>query len=149
MRPWDPRDADELRPLLDDAGVRRWTRDLPAEKWIEAVLADPARHSFAVLRDGAIAGNVAVKTPRPGAWEVGYWTAAHARRQGVAAWAVEEITGWAFARYDMPELALIHDVQNLGSCAVAQRCGYPLERELPPSPGFPLPGHLHTRQRTS
>ncbi|WP_436536782.1 GNAT family N-acetyltransferase [Actinoplanes sp. HUAS TT8] len=147
MRPWALGDADELRPLQDDPGVRSWTRDLPAEAWIDAVLADTHRHSFAVLRDGAIAGNIALKTPRPGRWEVGYWTAAHARRQGVAAWALQEVTRWGFTRFAMTEIALIHNVDNVASCAVARRCDYRLDSELPPSPGYPLPGHRHVRKR--
>jgi RimJ/RimL family protein N-acetyltransferase len=140
------RDANELRPLLDDPAVRRSTRSLEPRTWIRSQAVE-GRHAFAVVRDGAIAGHVALKMPRPFAWEIGYWTAAYARRQGVAAWAVRELTGWAFATYAMPEVALIHDVDNEASCAVAMRCGYPLERELAASENYPQPGHRHVRKR--
>ncbi|MFC3993890.1 GNAT family N-acetyltransferase [Actinoplanes siamensis] len=146
LRPWDPRDAGQLRPPLDDPAVRRSTSPLPPHAWIASQTAE-GRHAFAVLRDGAIAGHVVLKRPRPGQWEVGYWTAAHARRQGVAGWAVEQITGWAFARFAMASIALIHDVDNLASCAVARHCGYLLDAELPPHPSYPQPGHRHVRHR--
>ncbi|MFI1992021.1 GNAT family N-acetyltransferase [Actinoplanes sp. NPDC020271] len=146
LRPWTAADAGALLPLLTDPQVRQWTGALSPAAWIDTVLTDAHRHSFAVVRDGAIVGNVAVKTPAPGRWEIGYWVAAPARRQGVAAWAVEQVTGWAFTRFGMDELALLHNVANVASCGVARRCGYPLRSELPPSPGFPLPGHLHVRR---
>jgi RimJ/RimL family protein N-acetyltransferase len=139
------RDANELRPLLDDPEVRRWTRSLAPRDWIRAQAIE-GRHGFAIVRDGAIAGHVALKMPRPFAWEIGYWVAAHARRQGVASWAVDEATRWGFARFAMPEVALLHNVENVGSCGVARRCGYLLESELPPSEGYPLPGHRHVRK---
>lgn len=145
-RPWELADAAALRPILDDPGVRRWTRDLPADEWIRTQQTE-GRHPFAVLRDGAIAGHVALKTPRPGQWEIGYWTAAHARRQGVAGWAVEQVTRWAFTRFAMTEIALLHDVDNIGSCAVARHCGYFLHSELPPTADYPQPGHRHVRHR--
>ncbi|BCJ48072.1 hypothetical protein GCM10010168_24320 [Actinoplanes ianthinogenes] len=104
----------------------------------------PGRHTFAVVRGAEVVGRVVLKMPEA---EVGYWTAPHARRQGVAAWALDALTGWAFARFPVPSLSLIHQVDNAASCAVARRGGYAFDRELPPGGGYPLPGHRHVRHR--
>ncbi|GAA2691786.1 hypothetical protein GCM10010437_042280 [Actinoplanes palleronii] len=148
LRTWQPDDAEALRPLLDDPEIRRWTRALPAAAWI-AAQHDGSRHSFAVLRAGELVGNVALKLPNADLayWTVGYWTAAHARHQGVASWALREITTWAFAEFAVPSLSLLHQVDNPGSCAVAARGGYRFAEQLPPGGGYPVPGHRHVRER--
>lgn len=140
------RDANELRPLLQDPEVRRWGHSLSPRDWIRSQNLS-GRHAFAVTLDGAIAGHVALKTPRPLEGEIGYWTAADARRRGVATWAVNEATTWALTKLGIERVTLIHNVANEGSCAVALRCGYRLDRELPPIDAYPLPGHLHVRER--
>jgi RimJ/RimL family protein N-acetyltransferase len=143
LRPWRPDDADALRPLLDDPQIRRSTRALDAAAWL-AAQHDDGRHAFAVERAGDLVGNVVLKMPEA---EVGYWTAAHARGQGVASQALRQLTSWAFTEFAMPALALVHQVDNAASCAVARHCGYLFERELPPGGGYPHPGHRHVRHR--
>ncbi|GAA4606919.1 RimJ/RimL family protein N-acetyltransferase [Actinoplanes octamycinicus] len=127
-----------------DLIMRPWTGADDAVRDTPAPPPDPGRHTFAVVRGAEVLGRVVLKLPDA---EVGYWTAPHARRQGVAAWGLRQLTRWAFARYAMPTLALLHQVDNEASCAVARRCGYAFERELAPGGGYPLPGHRHVRHR--
>ncbi|MEU3557422.1 GNAT family N-acetyltransferase [Streptomyces fragilis] len=100
---------------------------------------------------GALAGQVVLRLPHPGALlgEVGYWTAARARGRRVAPRALEALTRWAFTSFDaLTALELTHQESNHASCRVAERCGYTLARVLPPwPPRFPGPGHVHVRHR--
>lgn len=104
LRPWDDSD---IRPLIDvyrDPVLRRWTR-LPvtgvedALRWLEVQRdgwRSGERFSFAVIEEGRLVGNVALKRGADHRAEVGYWTAAGARGRGIAPRALEALTGWAF-----------------------------------------------------
>jgi RimJ/RimL family protein N-acetyltransferase len=97
-------------------------------------------------------GNAVLKYAGPGAptAEVGYWTAGHARGRGVAPRALQAVTDWAFAGFGddgLTRLELLHQVDNLASCRVAEKTGYAFSTLLPASPpAFPLDGHLHVRE---
>lgn len=130
----------------------RWVRDQERE-W-EAGL----RCGFAVLEappgapEGRLVGSVAVKELSPGkaSAEVGYWTAASARGQGVAPRALEAVTAWsldAFRAQGLERLELLHQVDNPASCRVAEKAGYAFDVILPAAPpAHPLDGHLHVRR---
>lgn len=84
---------------------------------------------------------------------MGYWTAAHARARGVASRALEALTSWAFDTFDafeadgLERLELLHQVDNLASCRVAQKSRYDFDTILPAAPPtFPRDGHLHIRR---
>jgi RimJ/RimL family protein N-acetyltransferase len=70
----------------------------------------------------------------------------------VAPRALEALTGWAFGTFvadGLERLELLHQVDNLASCRVAQKSRYDLDSVLPAAPpSFPRDGHLHVR-RTS
>ncbi|MEV6346792.1 GNAT family N-acetyltransferase [Actinoplanes sp. NPDC051851] len=145
LRPWADTDATDLAAALTDPDVLSWTR-LPAATeetalaWIATQHANRAagtRYSFAVIRDGHAIANVALKLP---AAEVAYWTAAPARGQGVASRALAKLTTWAFTRFGMESLALLHRAGNEASCGVARRAGYPLVSD-------PDGHHRHVRER--
>jgi RimJ/RimL family protein N-acetyltransferase len=116
---------------------------------------------FAVLevRPGAdrgqLVGNVILKevVSGKGAAEVGYWTAAHARGRGVAPRALDALTGWAFDTFGpggLGRLELLHQVDNLASCRVAEKSRYAFDSVLPAAPpAFPRDGHLHVRRATT
>lgn len=125
-------------PLLDESQAERWLAD-------QAI---GSRFSFAVVANGSVCGHVAV-TPRDGGVaEVGYWTAAHARGRGVAAYALETVSQWALER--VTRLDLFHTVGNEASCRVAVKCGYVLRDLLPAAPpAFPALGHRHCRSVSS
>ncbi|MFB7343283.1 GNAT family N-acetyltransferase [Streptomyces hydrogenans] len=166
LRPWGREDAAALVGVWRDPALRRWTstameNEADAERWVreqESGWASGERFGFAVVegRDGpegtaAVVGNVVLKGATAGATsaEVGYWTAAHARGRGVASRSLEALTQWAFDAFGgsgLQRLDLLHQVDNVGSCRVAGKAGYDLDRILPASPpDFPLDGHLHTR----
>ncbi|MFC8076602.1 GNAT family N-acetyltransferase [Streptomyces sp. NPDC057307] len=166
LRPWADGDIRPLIEIYRDPLLRKWTR-LPvtevedAVRWL-AIQSDGwrtgQRLSFAVLeRDrlegdrteaDRLVGNVAVKRGAvPGdCAEVGYWTAVEARGRGIASRALEALTGWAFDTLDgVTRLELLHQIDNIASCRVAEKTGYAYERTLPARPPFPLDGHRHIR----
>ncbi|MEU0214898.1 GNAT family N-acetyltransferase [Streptomyces sp. NPDC006265] len=165
LRPWNDDDVDPLVEAYRDPTLRRWTR-LPVEsiedavEWLELQRRGwetGERLSFAVHEDhsgtgeGQLAGNVVMKRTGPSheSAEVGYWTAAHARGQGVAPRALEALTRWAFdvfAGEGLERLDLLHQVDNLASCRVAEKARYGFHQVLPARPPFPRDGHLHVRR---
>ncbi|MFD3958380.1 MULTISPECIES: GNAT family N-acetyltransferase [Streptomyces] len=166
LRPWREEDVPALLKAYDDPVMRQWVRlpvDTPEEaaRWLElqrAGWASGTRFSFAVTdlsRGGELVGNLALKRPGPDPdrAEVGYWTAAWARGRGVAPRALEALTAWAFAAFaeeGLVRLELLHQVDNVASCKVAEKSGYAFAElldALPPE--FPLDGHLHVREAPS
>ncbi|MDQ0786609.1 GNAT family N-acetyltransferase [Streptomyces sp. B3I8] len=166
LRPWDDVDVEPLVEAYRDPALRRWSSH-PVESvegaaaWLESQRRGwetGERLSFAVVEDrsgvdgGRLVGHVVLKrggsSGRASA-EVGYWTAAHARGRGVAPRALEALTGWAFdvfAGEGLKRLDLLHQVDNLASCRVAEKAGYGFHRVLPAQPPFPSDGHLHRRK---
>lgn len=159
LRAWRDEDLDALLAAYRDPVLRRWTRvpvTSPAEgrQWLERVRQDwdaDRRYSFAVVEDDAdgarLVANVVLKKvsvdwPAP---EVGYWTASWARGRGVAPRAVTALSRWAFDRFPgLARLDLLHQVDNVASCRVAQKCGFVFQEVLPARPPFPLDGHRHS-----
>jgi RimJ/RimL family protein N-acetyltransferase len=153
LRPWADNDADALVAAYQDPAMHRWTR-IPVRNREEALqwLATQRdgwqtgnRLSFAVNDvDAQLVACVVLKNPRT-APEVGYWTTAAARGRGIASRAVDALSAWAFATHGLTKLELRHQVDNVASCRVAHKAGYPLHTTLPATPPFPLDGHLHVR----
>ncbi|MEU9077413.1 GNAT family N-acetyltransferase [Kitasatospora sp. NPDC048538] len=161
LRPFVEGDAPALVEAYRDATLRRFTR-VPvddaeqAAHWLglqERGRAEGTRYSFAVLEEGVLVANVALKRGVPGGpvAEVGYWTAAAARGRGVAPRAVEAVTAWAFRAFaaeGLDRIDLLHQVDNRASCRVAVKSGYALREVLTAlPPEFPLDGHRHSRNR--
>lgn len=155
-RPWQPDDLDalvevyrdpEMRsrtlfPVTSAGDGRRWL-DVQRRGWESG-----ERLSFAVLDAHALVANVVLKRADPQAVlaEVGYWTAAHARGRGIAPRAVRVLGGWAVATYpSLVRLELLHQVDNVASCRVAEKAGYPLVEVLPARYPYPLEGHRHVQ----
>jgi RimJ/RimL family protein N-acetyltransferase len=176
LRPWSPEDVPALVGCGEDAELRRRTTfavndEADADRWIrdsERGWQDGNRFAFAVLEveedggAGQLAGHVVLKGVTPGSStaEVGYWTAARARGRGVAPRAVAAVTEWAFATFGeggvegavegggLKTLELLHQVDNVNSCRVAEKSGYTLRAILPASPpAYPHDGHLHVLER--
>ncbi|WP_326741152.1 MULTISPECIES: GNAT family N-acetyltransferase [unclassified Streptomyces] len=165
LRPWNDGDVKPLVEAYRDPTLRRWT-GLPLEsiedavEWLELQRrgwATGKRLSFAVHEDhsgtgeGRLAGNVVMKRTSSSqeSAEVGYWTAVHARGRGVAPRALEALTSWAFdifAVEGLERLDLLHQVDNLASCRVAEKARYGFHQILPARPPFPRDGHLHIRR---
>ncbi|MGW1029577.1 GNAT family N-acetyltransferase [Streptomyces sp. NPDC002577] len=167
LRPWCLEDVAALVEAYRDPALRHWTssvveNEADAMRWIdrqEQEWAAGERFGFAVFEvqsdtaQGQLVGNVVLKEVSPGkpSAEVGYWTVSHARGRGVASRALEALTGWAFDTLGtggLTRLELLHQVDNLASCRVAQKSRYDLRAVLTAAPpSFPLEGHLHTRCR--
>ncbi|SEH01340.1 Protein N-acetyltransferase, RimJ/RimL family [Nonomuraea solani] len=154
LRPWN---EDDIEPLIEahrDPVLRRWTNPIEtfddALKWLDVQnqgWATGERMSFAVHEEGRLLANVVLKrTDHPESAEVGYWTAAHARGRGVAPRALEALTVWAFEAHGLARLELLHQVDNLASCRVAEKARYEFLRVLPAQPPYPRDGHLHVRR---
>lgn len=168
LRPWNDDDVEPLVEAYRDPALRRWAR-LPVEsiedamEWLELQRhgwETGERLSFAVHEDrsgtrgGRLVGDVVIKRTGPSheSAEVGYWTAAHARGKGVAPRALEVLTNWAFdvfAVEGLERLELLHQVDNLASCRVAEKARYKFHQVLPARPPFPRNGHLHIRRAGS
>lgn len=59
--------------------------------------------------------------------EVGYWIRTSETGKGYASEAVGAITSWALEVLEAKRVELVTDEQNIGSRAVAERCGFRLE----------------------
>jgi RimJ/RimL family protein N-acetyltransferase len=98
-------------------------------------------------RRGDMAGLLAAVAREYPANGIGYWTAADQRGRSIAPAAVRTVTEWAFRSFGaqrLPGIMLVHDLDNLGSCRVAGKSGYPF-RELSPAkpPLWFTDGHIH------
>ncbi|MFD4569439.1 hypothetical protein ACFWOX_34410 [Streptomyces sp. NPDC058467] len=63
--------------------------------------------------------------------------------------ALDSLTNWAydaFAAEGLERLELLHQVDNLASCRVAEKTRYQFHQVLPARPPFPRDGHLHIRR---
>ncbi|MEV0783788.1 GNAT family N-acetyltransferase [Streptomyces sp. NPDC050423] len=165
LRPWVDGDIEPLTEAFRDPALRRGAGgplETPEEVrgWLELQRrgwVTGERLGFAVHEDqpgpgeGRLVGSVALKEAGYGreSAEVGYWTAAHARGRGVAPRALEALTGWAlqaFAAEGLQSVRLLHQVDNLASCRVAEKARYEFRQVLPAQPpSFPRDGHLHVR----
>jgi RimJ/RimL family protein N-acetyltransferase len=169
LRPWSPDDIPALVSAHADPEMRRWmTWHVDDEQQALAALVEQRKHwemgtrfVFAVVAvvageagddAGTPIGSVSIRrfAKEPDAAEVGYWTVAQARGKSVAPRAVEGVLAWAQERWADDPVArfnLIHSLENIGSCRVANKLGFALAKELPPfPPKFLEPGHLHVRR---
>jgi RimJ/RimL family protein N-acetyltransferase len=60
---------------------------------------------------------------------------------------VRAVTHWAFTTFGaarLPRIMLVHDVDNLASCRVAAKSGYPFREVSPARPPYWFTdGHIH------
>lgn len=163
LRRWREEDLPAVLRAYEDPAMRRWlavqvSGPDGAADWLEAQRtgwAAGTRFAFAVTeggREDELLGNVVMKQLDlvNGRAEMGYWTTAPARGRGVASRALTALTDWAFttfAEQGLIRLELLHQVDNVASCRVAEKCGFPLARVIPAlPPDYPLDGHVHARE---
>ena len=133
LRPWRVEDAPALVAAWADPEIQRWTgvpdrRDLDAaERWIAGD--DERRRRWLSLdlvaeRDCDLVGEVGLSSidRAAGVAEIGWWTAAGRRREGVASTAAGLVVRWASERLRLTCAARC-DPANPGSVAVAERAG--------------------------
>lgn len=84
--------------------------------------------------------------------EIGYRIHPRARGRGVATEAVIAATAWAFENLQLVRIEIVHAVENVASCVVAERAGFPFEGVTRQSfvygDGVRHDEHLHARLAT-
>ncbi|MFZ0324419.1 MAG: GNAT family N-acetyltransferase [Actinomycetes bacterium] len=118
VRSWDPEGLVDL----DDARARitYWSKWSSGKGAVWAI-ADPT--------DDRTVGGVMLHSidPHNAAAEVGYGLSPSARGRGLATEAVNAVSDWAFTTLSLQRIRLLHVVENVASCHVAQRCRFVLE----------------------
>lgn len=158
---WRPDDLPAIVGLADDV-ARHWSRSFAhmhtvddAARWL-AERSGPGRVDWAV-RDpatGALVGRTSLHriTTEPASAELGYGVHPEHRRRGVAVAAVATAVSYAFGDLGLLRVELVHDVGNVGSCAVATRSGFALEGVERQALGYPdgrvADQHRHARLAT-
>lgn len=59
--------------------------------------------------------------------DVGYWLFTAARGKGLATIVLNAVAAWAFDEGGFGRLAIEHELDNVASCRVAERCGFAFE----------------------
>ena len=144
LRRWRPDDADALVQACNDPEIPRWTRvphpysaqdaaeflELVRTGWEAATIA-----AFAIVRPDEhrrLCGSISLMHLEweHGVGEIGYWTAADARRQGVASRATSLISRWGLGPVGLKRISLLTEPENFASQAVARRAGFHREGHL-------------------
>jgi RimJ/RimL family protein N-acetyltransferase len=163
LRPPEPKDAVAALAMLTEAEVARWNpasdvTDLDtARSWLArgADWSTGGHRTWSIVNgDDAFVGNLSL-------WDldyehrsagIGYRVAPQHRRQGIAGESVRVASRWAVEELGVERIALVHVVENAGSCGVARRAGYVLEgmlrEEYRTSDGTRWDSHLHSLIRS-
>jgi RimJ/RimL family protein N-acetyltransferase len=141
LRPWLPRDADQVHAACQDPEVQRWTT-VPspytredARVFVEEISprlwADGTAATFAVLdaTSGDVLASVGLHgiSPRDRTAELGFWCAAPARGTGVVTQASAAVCRWGFGALGLQRVEWVAEVGNAGSRRVADKLGFRLE----------------------
>jgi RimJ/RimL family protein N-acetyltransferase len=139
LRPFRPDDVDALARAYQDPELRRWNyhREF-GDDWAAWVAyrmdwSDRTHASWAIADDDdAMVGSISLHhveyEQRNG--EVGYWTAAWARRRGYAQRALHLAVTFGFELVELHRIELFHAVENDASCALASKAGFRHEGTL-------------------
>ncbi|WP_250001497.1 GNAT family N-acetyltransferase [Actinoplanes sp. M2I2] len=143
LREWRSDDLDDLVRMLDEPEIARWT-PMPSPFDVEAGIAylkrcyqnrvTGQRIQLAITSDGGRPlGEVLLYGVDLGLKEaeLGYLVDARERRRGLASGALSLLSAYAQSSLQLSRLLLRIDPRNVGSTAVARRCGYQLTGEPP------------------
>ena len=142
LRPWRPSDVEAVRAAFDCPDIQRWhvrrmDSDEEAHGWIDGWAARWAAETdagWAIVdpREDRVVGQVGLRTVAlaEGSAQLSYWVLPAARGAGVAAGAVQALTGWAFDTLGLHRLFLMHSTANEPSCRVAAKVAFALEGTL-------------------
>ena len=134
LRPWEDEDAATVVAAYADPDIERWhvrsMTTVEATDWIraaEVAWREGRAASWAIQAAGGVVGRMTLKLRLShGLAEAAYWTLSTARGQGVASLALRTATRWGFD-IGLHRVELEHSTQNLPSCRVADRAGFPVE----------------------
>ncbi|MEY9931920.1 RimJ/RimL family protein N-acetyltransferase [Catenulispora sp. GP43] len=113
---WNP-----LSSGVDEERARAWV-----ERWSDWDGGQSAMFGVYEAVEGRMLGMISLHKIDLGlsAGELGYRVAPWARGRGIATTAVGTVTQWAFGALELTRVQLIHGVENLASCRVAEKCGF-------------------------
>ncbi len=150
-------DEPALIALFADPQVRQWNPvkagTLVGEWWTEGV--SDTHHTWAIAdpADGRLLGTVAVFEMFDGAAKIGYRVLGTEAGRGAATAAVRAAVEEAHTRYGVARLQLEHAQPNVGSCRVAEKAGFVLERTVPGTEaygdGATYDEHIHLYRRAN
>ena len=144
LSPWTLDDIADIDGALDgDPEVAHWMHQIPqpyteadARAYVSAsgVAWRAGTGATFAVRDesGAITGSLGMRVieAEEDVVEVGYWTAAAARRHGLTTRALVLLCRWLFDEVGAARVQLRADVLNLGSQRVAEKAGFVREGVL-------------------
>jgi RimJ/RimL family protein N-acetyltransferase len=136
LRPPGPDDVAAITAACQDPEIARWTRvprpytEAQARAWLQSE--NEGVRLLVFDREDRLVGNVGLMEleTRPGYGEIGYWTAAAARRQGVASGAVVLLRDWAAAELGLTLIEILIHRDNTPSHGVPLRAGFRATGEL-------------------
>jgi len=137
LRPWAPRDADELVAMYG-AAREELTADAPwrTPEWftlegqrtrIQRCRDDPTVEAFVITAAGAIAGDLSLDQIRRDilqSADIGYWVAPGQRRRGIAARAIGLAAAHAFDGIGLHRIHATVDLDNVASWRALERNGF-------------------------
>ena len=133
LRPMTLADAADIFAYSSDPAVLRYTtgttpsRPEETQAWLEAALADPATHMWAILlrNSTSVIGAIEFGVPIPGSGSIHYALGRPHWGAGLMTEAVDAVCGWA-----LDALPSIQDIttgvvaENVGSARVLEKCGF-------------------------
>jgi len=158
---WPNPDLDSLMPRgwrgpRNESEADTWLesqdRGWRTGKWLTFIVLERDR----IERGHHLCGHIGLKPSTAGcrvdqaeSAEVGLWTAPEARGQGIATAALVAVAVWAFDSFGedaLRRIELVHELDNVASCRVAQKSGYAFREISPAKPPLWLTAaHIHAR----
>lgn len=141
IRSWRKTDFESLAENANNPKIWRNVRDAfphpytetDARQWIEHATTEKPEVSFAIAVDDSAVGGIGLvlqaDVSRVSA-EIGYWLGEKYWGRGIATQAVEAMTAYGFATFNLTRIFAHVFEWNSGSQRVLQKCGYHLEGRL-------------------
>ena len=141
VRSFRPDDAEALARNANNRNVSRNMRDTfpypyrlsDAREWIDFATTQSPEANFAIASDRELIGGIGITLQsdvnRHSA-EIGYWLGEPHWGQGIATAALQAMTDWAFAQFDLVRLYGEVFEWNPASGRVLEKAGYELEGRL-------------------